>query len=427
MGLGDKPVTPGCDTAGVPGAATILHADLDAFYASVEVRDTPSLRGRPVAVGGGVILSATYEARALDVHAPMSISTARSRCPHLVVVPPRFPEYVAISRQVMDVLTRFTPHVEAISIDEAFLDVAGTVRLFGTPAVIGAAIRTAIRAEIGLPISVGVASTKHLAKIASRVAKPDGLVEVAPGSEERFLHPLPVGHLWGVGPVGERRLAAYGVRTIGDLAAIPEGTLATWMGGHWGRHLWHLAHNHDARPVESGRRAGSVGAQSAGAHTDPTQRHTTLLSLADRVGSRLRRRARAGRRITVRVRFSDMSAVTRSLTLVAPLAETTSLYRAAAGLVDGLIEERSAGRAVNLVGLSVDLLEDAPHLQLELAFDAEGDAALRAGSPQHRRLRSLDAAVDHARRRFGSAAVRRAAVLRGEPELRSPTEASELP
>ncbi|MBI5157804.1 MAG: DNA polymerase IV [Acidimicrobiia bacterium] len=409
------------------GLATILHADLDAFYASVEVRDQPLLRGRPVAVGGGVILAATYEARALGVHAPMGIAAARSRCPHLIVVPPRFTEYVAISRQVMELLTRFTPHVEAISIDEAFLDVAGTVRLFGDPETIGAAIRTAVRSELGLPISVGVATTKHLAKIASRVAKPDGLVVVAPGTEESFLTPLPVGHLWGVGPVGERRLAAYGVLTIGDLAAIPESTLATWMGRHWGRHLWQLAHNHDARPVQSGRRAGSVGAQSAGAHTEASRRHATLLALADRVGSRLRRKGRAGRRITVRVRFSDMYAVTRSLTLVAPVAETTSLYRAAAGLVDGLITERSAGRGVSLVGLSVDLLEDAPHLQLELALGEEGDAALRAGSPQHHRLRSLDAAVDRARTRFGTAAVRRAAVLREEPEVRSPAEASELP
>jgi DNA polymerase IV len=407
------------------GAATILHADLDAFYASVEVRDQPALAGKPVAVGGGVILSATYQARAMDVHAPMGIADARRRCPGLIVVPPRFAEYVAISRQVMDVLTRFTPLVETISIDEAFLDVSGSTHLFGTPVDIAGAIRRAVRSEIGLPISVGVASTKHLAKIASRVAKPDGLTEVPPGTEEAFLAPLSVGYLWGVGPVGERRLAEYGVHTIGDLAALPEATLATWMGGHWGRHLWHLAHNHDARPVELGRRAGSVGAQSAGDATDVATRHTTLLALADRVGSRLRRKARAGRRITVRVRFADMRAVSRSLVLAAPLAETTSVYRAAAGLCDALIGERSEGRRVNLVGISLDLLEDAPHLQLELPLEDDGDPTLRAGSVAHRRLRDLDAAVDTARRRFGPAAVRRAALVAGEPEERSPTRAAE--
>ena len=409
----------------MPGAATILHADLDAFYASVEVRDQPELRGRPLAVGGGVILSATYEARAFDVHAPMGIAGARRRCPGLIVIPPRFAHYVAISRLVMEVLKGFTPLVEAISIDEAFLDVSGATRLFGPPATIAASIRAAVRAEVDLPISVGVATTKHLAKIASRVAKPDGMVVVEPGTEAAFLSPLPVGHLWGVGPVGERRLGEYGIVTIGDLASIPEAVLARWMGGHWGRHLWHMAHNHDARPVDVGHRAGSVGAQSAGAASDLAVRHITLLVLADRVGGRLRRKGRAGRRITVRIRFTDMTAVSRSLTLVAPLAETTSIYRAAASLADALVIERSAGRGVNLVGLSVDLLEDAPHLQLELSLGDAADDALRSGSVVHRRLRSLDGAIDRARARFGPTAVRRAAVLTGEPEVRSPTDAAE--
>ena len=416
-----------CDTAPVTGAATILHADLDAFYASVEVRDLPALRGRPVAVGGGVILSATYEARALGVHAPMSVGVARARCPGLVVVPAHFSRYVEISRSVMEVMRRFTPLVEAISIDEAFLDVSGTTRLFGEPHQIAARIRCAVRAEVDLPISVGAATTKHLAKIASRVAKPDGMLVVEPGSESGFLAPLSVGHLWGIGPVGERRLAEYGIRTIGDLAAVPEDALASWLGRHWGRHLWHLAHNHDPRSVEGGHRAGSVGAQSAGDATATPDRHTTLLALADRVGSRLRRKGRAGRRITVRARFADMASVTRSLTLPAPIAETTSLYRAAAALADGLVAERAAGRRVNLVGISVDLLEDAPHLQLELALGAgqgPDDPALRAGSDIHRRLRSLDAAVDRARNRFGRGAVQRAAVLGHEPEVRSPTDAA---
>jgi DNA polymerase-4 len=280
---------------------------------------------------------------------------------------------------------------------------------------------------VNLPISVGAATTKHLAKIASRVAKPDGMLVVEPGSEAAFLDPLPVGHLWGVGPVGERRLAGYGVRTIGDLAAVPPDTLAAWLGGYSGRHLWHLAHNHDGRPVERGRQAGSVGAQSAGEATATAERHTTLLALADRVGTRLRRKGRAGRRITVRTRFADMTSVTRTLVLPAPIAETTSLYRAAAALADGLIAERASGRRVNLVGVSVDQLEDAPHLQLELPLGpGEGphDPALRAGSETHRRLRALDAAVDGARSRFSRDAVRRAAILGREPEVRSPTDAA---
>lgn len=412
----------------VSGAATILHADLDAFYAAVEVRDQPALRRLPVAVGGGVILSATYEARLLGVHAPMGIGTALRLCPSLVVVPPHFHHYVDISRAVMEVLTRFTPLVEPISIDEAFLDVKGSTHLFGEAGVIAAEIRAVVRRELDLPISVGVATTKHLAKIASRVAKPDGTLVVAPGTEEAFLHPLPVGHLWGVGPVGEGRLAQYGIHTIGDLAEVSADTLAAWMGEHWGRHLWHLAHNLDARSVEGVAAAGSVGAQSAGEATGIAERHTTLLALADRIGTRLRRKEYAGRRITVRVRFADMTAVTRSLVLPAPIAETTSLYRAAAVLTDALILDRSSGRRVNLVGISVDQLEEAPHLQLELPLGPGAgpeDPALRAGSETHSRLRSLDAAVDVARDRFGRGAVQRAAVLGRAPEERSPTDAAE--
>lgn len=399
--------------------ATILHADLDAFYAAVEVRDDPALAGRPVAVGGGVVLSATYEARRHDVHAPMTVATARRRCPHLVVVPARFPAYVAASRQVMEILERFTPVVEPISIDEAFLDVSGAGRLFGDAAGIAARIRHEVRTEVGLPISVGVASTKHLAKIASRVAKPDGLCVVAPGDEEAFLAPLPVGHIWGVGPVAAERLAGYGVRTIGDLAALPPSTLASWVGPHWGEHLWSLAHNRDPRHVDRDHQRGSVGAQSAGAADDPDRRHRTLLGLAERIGTRLRRKGWAGRRITVRVRFGDMAAVTRAVTLPGPIAETSMIYHLAAPLVDAVVAERGQGRRVNLVGISVSLLADAPHLQLTLPLDED---ATRPGSAVHRRLRDLDAAVDRARGRFGRDSVRRAATLGNEPEQRSPME-----
>lgn len=408
------------------GAATILHADLDAFYASVEVRDRPELRDRPVAVGGGVILAATYQARALGVSAPMTGRAARNRCPNLVLLPPRFSQYVAASESVMTVLRRFTPEVEPISIDEAFLDVAGSVHLFGPPLEIARAIRAQVRQEVGLAISVGAATTKHLAKIASRVAKPDGVVVVEPGTETAFLEPLPVGYLWGIGPVGERRLATYGIGTIGQLAEVGESTLVGWFGARSGRHFWHLAHNRDARPVVAGAsRPGSVGAQSAGDATTIEHRHAALLGLADRVGWRLRRRQRAGRRITVQVRFSDLTRASRSITLPAPLAETTSLYRAAAGLADSLVAERAAGRSVTLVALAVDQLADAPHLQLEMPLaTGPADPALRAGSAVHRRLRSVDAAVDRARDRFGRSAVQRATVLATRPEERSPAEAA---
>lgn len=409
----------------MPGAATILHADLDAFYAAVEVRDRPELRGRPVAVGGGVILSATYEARAWDVHAPMGGRIARSRCPQLVIVPPHFERYVAASDQVMEILRRFTPMVEPISIDEAFLDVTGSTHLFGSPVEIATRIRSLVASEVGLPISVGVATTKHLAKVASRVSKPDGLLVVAPGDEAAFLAPLPVGHLWGVGPVGEQRLARYGIHTIGDLLEADAAALAGWFGVHQGRHLSDMASNRDDRFVRSGpARAGSVGAQSAGDCSDPQIRDRVLLGLAERVGYRLRRRGVAGSRITVHVRFSDQSRVSRSLMLPGPLAETTSLFRAAAALTHALVGERSQGRGVTLVALSMDRLQTAEHLQLEMPLGlGPADPALRSGSVRHARLRALDGAADRARSRFGRDAVRRATLLQYDPEERSPAAA----
>jgi DNA polymerase-4 len=405
------------------GAATILHADLDSFYAAVEVRRDPSLRGRPVAVGGGVVVAATYEAKRHGVTAGMPAGEARRRCPGLVFAPAHFDEYVATSRQVMEIFERFTPLVEPISIDEAFLQVAGTVHLFGDPASIARQIREKVRTEIGLAVSVGVASTKHLAKIASRVAKPDGLVVVPAGEEEAFLHPLPVELLWGVGPVGQARLASYGIHTIGDLASLPPRTLASWMGDHWGPHLLDLSHNVDPRDVVTHHRAGSLGAQSAGDATGLDQRHRTLLGLAERVGTRLRRKQMAGRRITVRVRFGDMTAVSRARTLPGPIAETQAIYDEAARLADALIAERSEDRRITLVGISMSMLARVPDVQLELPLEGlPEEAAVRAGSRDNLRLADLDKAVDRARARFGKGAVRRAALLGHEPEVRSPTD-----
>jgi DNA polymerase-4 len=404
-------------------AASILHADLDSFYAAVEVRDDPSLRGRPVAVGGGVVLAATYEARRFGVRSAMTGREARRRCPGLVIVPARFDAYVEASRRVMEILEGTTPLAEPISIDEAFLDVSGSVALFGSPEEIGQGIRSDVREHVGLPISVGVATTKHLAKIASRVAKPDGIVVVDAGRESEFLHPLPVGHLWGVGRVTEERLGRYGIRTIGELAALPPGSLGGWLGPHWGRRLWDLAHNRDVRQVETERTRGSVGAQSAGPATDVEVRHRNLLALAERIGTRLRRRQRAGRRVTVRVRFSDMQSATRAATLPGPISETTAIYQQSAALADALVAERAAGREITLVGISIALLEQAPHIQLELPLSDLGSApATRAGSTTNVRHHDLDAAVDRARERFGRSAVQRAAVVRDRPEVRSPID-----
>lgn len=245
------------------GAATILHADLDAFYASVEQLLDPSLRGRPIAVGGGVVLAASYEARAFGVRAGMAGRAARRLCPNLRFVGGHFGEYQRLADQVIDIFRDFTPRVERVSIDEAFLDVAGAVHLFGSPRTIAIVIRGRVRTETGLPVSVGVARTKHLAKVASQVAKPDGLVVVEPDEEREFLEPLPVGLVWGVGPVTQARLGAAGIATIGELAATSSPLLEGLLGKAVGAKLGSLATNTDPRQIETTRRAVSVGAQAA--------------------------------------------------------------------------------------------------------------------------------------------------------------------
>src|SRR5919199_5901819 len=243
--------------------ATILHADLDAFYASVEQRDDPGLRGRPVAVGAGVVLSASYEARAFGVRTPMGLARARALCPALVVVEPRFSAYSQASQAVFDIFEHTTPLVEGVSIDEAFLDVRGMQLLAGSPTDIAVRLRGEVRERVGLPISVGVARTKFLAKVASRVAKPDGLLLVPPDRELAFLHPLPIERLWGVGRVTAAKLHQLGIRTVGEVAVLAEPTLISLLGRASGRHLHALAHNRDPRTVRPNRRRGSIGAQRA--------------------------------------------------------------------------------------------------------------------------------------------------------------------
>ena len=397
--------------AGSPGAAgfpaaTILHADLDAFYASVEQLLDPSLRGRPIAVGGGVVLAASYEAKAFGVQAGMAGWRARQLCPGLAFVGGHFTEYTRLADQVMAVLYDFTPLVERVSIDEAFLDVAGSVHLFGPPEAMAAAIRRRVRAEAGLPVSVGVACTKHLAKIGSQVAKPDGLVFVPPGREREFLDPLPVDLIWGVGPATRARLAAVGIHTIGQLAATPSRLLSGLVGAAAGEKLGSLAHNDDGRRIETGRDAASMGAQAAlgRRRADPDLIVSTLGYLADRVGARLRAAGRAGRTVSVRVRFPAMRSVTRARTLELPVCATRTLAEVGTELVAGALDDNPDQRDVTLLALSVSRLVDQPVLQAELALRLPGSAH-RPGSPVGAARWAADRAMDAARMRFGRDAV----------------------
>jgi DNA polymerase-4 len=389
---------------------SILHADLDAFYASVEQLLDPALRGRPVAVGGGVVLAASYEAKRFGVSGGMSGRQARERCPGLVIVKGRFKEYQRLSERVMAILGDFTPAVQRISIDEAFLDVAGSRRLFGPPASIARAIRSRVRDEVGLPISVGAARTKHLAKIASQVAKPDGLVVVPPGQERAFLDPLPVRLVWGVGPATEQRLARRGITTVGQLARSSPDMLARLLGGGQGAKLRALARNDDIRTVRPGGRVKSVGAQSAFPRAAPSPElvHEVLGHLADRVAGRLRARGRAGRTVTVRVRFAGMRSVTRSATPAEPVASTLTLREVAEALVAHALADNPRERTVTLLAIAVSNLLDQPAIQLELPV--VGDDPHRLGSPTGAARLAVDRSVDSVRSRFGRSAVGYAAV-----------------
>ena len=388
--------------------ATVLHADLDAFYASVEQLFDPALRRRPVAVGGsasgGVVLAASYEAKRFGVSGGMPGWRAARLCPDLVFVRGHFGEYQRIADAVMAVLGDVTPVVERISIDEAFCDVSGSIHLLGPPEVIAATIRRRVRAEVGLPISVGGARTKHLAKIASQVAKPDGMVIVAPGTEREFLDPLPVGLIWGVGPVNERRLADVGIRTIGDLARTPGSTVEHLLGRGVGHKLWAMAHDDDPRRLVTARRAGSVGAQSAVRLGRPVREDVrpVLAHLADRVARRLRAKHRAGRTVTVRVRFAGMRTVTRSHTLAQPVSTTLTLTEVAERLAWRAIEENRSDD-VTLLAVAVSNLADQATIQPEL--DLPPPDPWRPGSATGVARRAVDGSMDAIRERFGRDAV----------------------
>ena len=387
-------------------AATILHADLDAFYASVEQLMDPSLRGKPIAVGGGVVLAASYEAKAYGVRGGMAGRRARELCPQLIFVGGHFKDYQRLGDAAIKVLDDFTPLVERISIDEAFADVAGCTHLFGSPETIARQIRHRVRSELGLPISVGVARTKYLAKIASQVAKPDGLVVVDPAAELAFLHDLPVGLMWGVGPVTGAKLAERGITTIGQLARTPGHSLERLLGPAAGEKLSALAWNRDPRQIATHRRAHSAGAQSA-LGRKPAEEHVyrpTLLHLADRVASRLRAKSRPGRTVTVRVRFADMRAVTRSITLDAPISATAMLAEIAEELVRTALADHPHEKTISLLAISVSHLETHDGLQLDLPLGL-ADEKLRPGTRRGLARWSADRAVDKIRQRFGWEAV----------------------
>jgi len=390
----------------VETAATILHADLDAFYASVEQLFDPSLRGKPIAVGGGVVLASSYEAKVFGVRSGMPGRLARELCPQLTFVNGHFKDYQRLGDAAIAVLNDFTPLVERVSIDEAFADVAGSTHLFGPPADIASAIRHRIRVELGLPISIGVARTKHLAKIASQVAKPDGLVVVDPRTELAFLHDLPVELMWGVGPVTRARLAQIDVHTIGQLARTSGRAIERLLGRAAGEKLTALAWNRDPREIKMHRRAHTAGAQSAlGMQLPDTQvLRSTLRHLADRVAARLRAKSRPGRTVTVRVRFADLRAVTRSITLDAPVSATAILAEIAEELVRAVLLDHPHERTISLLAISVSHLEERSSLQLDLSLGLE-DEKLRSGTKIGMARWMADRAVDKIRDRFGWEAI----------------------
>ena len=399
--------------------AAILHVDLDAFFASVEQLDDPSLRGRPVIVGGlgarGVVSAASYEARRFGVHSAMPMGRARSACPSGVFLSPRFERYSALSREVMAILESVTPLVEQLSIDEAFLDVRGARRLLGTGAEIGAVIRTRVHAETGLIASVGVASTKFLAKLASDLAKPDGMLVVEPGSERDFLAPLPVTRLWGVGPATFTRLERMAVGTIGELAALPESALTAALGASLGSRLHALAHNDDPRAVVPEREAKSIGAEETFA-VDLRSRAACdheLVRIVDRVGTRVRRAQLAARTVTLKIRNGDFETRTRARTLPAATDVSTVIL----ATVRELLEDVDCSRGVRLLGVSLSQLGEPGPTQGMLALDD-------VGSTDHERVErraAVEHAVDEVRDRFGSLAVGPASLVEPRATTRSNT------
>lgn len=391
--------------------ASILHADLDSFYASVEQRDDPTLRGRPVLVGGGVVLAASYEAKAYGVRTAMGGAQARRLCPHAVVVPPRMNAYTRASEAVFEVFRDCTPIVEPLSVDEAFLDVGGLRRVSGTPVQIAERLRADVRDRVGLPITVGVARTKFLAKVASQEAKPDGLLLVPPDQELAFLRPLPVRRLWGVGAVTAEKLHAHGIATVADVAELSESTLASLLGAAMGRQLYALSRNIDRRRVTTGVRRRSVGAQRAlgraGNRMSAAEVDAVVVTLIDRITGRMRTAGRTGRTVVLRLRFDDFTRATRSHTLPWATSATQPILAAARQLVASAAP-LIAQRGLTLVGFAVSGVDRSGAQQLMLPFGQEEG-----------RL-EIDAAIDRVRRRYGRSALTPAVLVGRDPGLEMP-------
>jgi DNA polymerase IV len=393
------------------GEAGILHADLDSFYASVEQRDDPGLRGRPVIVGGGVVLAASYEAKAYGVRTAMGGAQARRLCPQAIVVPPRMSAYSRASEAVFEVFRDTSPLVEAISIDEAFLDVSGLRRVSGSPVQIGARLRTQVRDRVGLPITVGIARTKFLAKVASQEAKPDGLLLIPPGRELAFLHPLPVRRLWGVGAVTADKLRAHGIETVADVAELSESMLASMAGGAMGRQLYALSRNIDRRRVTTGVRRRSVGAQRAlgraGNSMSSAEVDAVVIGLIDRIAGRMRAAGRTGRTVTLRLRFNDFGRATRSHTLPWATCSTQALLGTARQLV-AAAAPLIAERGLTLVGFAVSEIDRDGAEQLVLPFTTGAEPA------------QVDTAIDSVRRRYGRSALTRGVLVGRDAGLEMP-------
>ncbi|OMC27748.1 DNA polymerase IV [Mycobacterium sp. GA-1841] len=396
----------------VSEAAAILHADLDSFYASVEQRDDPALRARPVIVGSGVVLAASYEAKAFGVRTAMGGRQARALCPQAVVVPPRMAAYSEASRHVFEVFHDTTPVVEPLSVDEAFLDVSGLARVSGSPVEIARRLREQVSEQVGLPITVGIARTKFLAKVASQVAKPDGLLLVPPDRELAFLHPLPVRRLWGVGAKTAEKLHDHGVETVADVAELSESALRTMVGGAMARQLYALSRNIDRRRVTTGVRRSSVGAQRAlgrrGNTMSAAEVDMVVVNLVDRITRRMRGAGRTGRTVVLRLRFDDFGRATRSHTLPRATASTEAVLAAARALVTAAAPV-IAERGLTLIGFAVSNIDHAGSQQLELPFDSEPDPV------------AIDGAIDEVRQRFGNAMLTRGVLVGRDPGLEMPT------
>ena len=381
---------------------TVLHVDMDAFYASATLLSHPELVGTPVIIGGGnrgVVLSATYEARRFGVTSAMPMARARRLCPQATVLAPEHRLYRAISSAVMETFRSVTPVVEPLSLDEAFLDVSGAVRRMGSPASIGQHVRDTVHDEQGITCSVGVAPTKFVAKLASGLAKPDGMVVVPRDEVVPFVQQLPVGAMWGVGERTEEALGRLGLRTVADIAHTPLATLERALGDATGRHLHELAWGRDPRPVEREQREKSIGSDQTFEYDidDATEIHRRLLALSERTAARTRAAGLTGRTVTLRVRFSDFTTITRSRTLREPTDSGRAIHEAAVGLFDALGLQRAR---IRLVGVRLEKLVEAHRAPIQGVI----------GEPEHG-WRDADRAVDRARSRFGSGSVRPASLI----------------